>query len=175
VAAFIVGFTPVAHAQLPLRQCVGGKAQFAISGDSLSTFRYSITGGTLLSAAKPDSVVVQWGMQRGAYRLGVQEISYGGCEGAWVYEDVELVGTSFYFQKAKRRICEGDTMHIPVDSKLYKNVRWSDPEVATRGIVQPGGYRIWVEDMNGCKSTDSLTVVTCEPAVAAKVAGQTTP
>lgn len=172
MAAFVMGFAPVVLAQPPLRQCIGGKALFAVSGDTLSTFRYSVTGGVLLAAAKPDSVVVRWGMKRGAYRVGVQEVSLGGCEGAWVYEEVELVGTSFYFQKTRRRISAGDTLHLPVDGRLYKKVRWSDPEVAMRGIVQPGGYRIWVEDMNGCKFTDSLTVVS-QPAPISRAAGRT--
>ncbi len=173
MAALVMGLAPAARAQSPLRQCVGGKSLFAVSGDTLSTFRYSITGGEFLTTAKPDSVVVKWGLHKGQYKVGVQEIANAGCEGGWVYQDVELVGTPFYFPKNVRRICPGDTMYIPIDRRLYTTHRWSDPRVDTRGIVEPGGYRIWVEDTNGCKFTDSITVVTCQPTAVFKAARRT--
>ncbi len=165
--AFALSGAHTLRAQQAIKQCVNGKAQFAVSGDTLSSFRYSVTGGTLLSVARSDSVVVKWGLRRGSYRLGVQETSAAGCDGPWVYQEVKLVGIPFYFPKDQRRICPGDTMFLPIDGRLYQShkTRWSDPEVAARGIVAPGGYRVWVEDVYGCRYTDSITVVPCQPAV----------
>jgi hypothetical protein len=142
---------------------LGGKSLFAVSGDTLSSFRYSIEGGVFLDTTKRDSLVVQWGMQEGLYRIGMQEIAFGGCEGNWVYMNVKLSGMPFRFENAQRTLCPGDTLHLPrIDPNLYKKIRWSDSKAVERGIVQPGNYQLWVEDLYGCKYTDTLKVTICD-------------
>ncbi|MDR2906760.1 MAG: hypothetical protein LBU91_02070, partial [Bacteroidales bacterium] len=79
-----MGLIPKGIAQAPpVQVCADGKSIFAISGDTLSSFRFSITGGVLLDTINRDSIVVQWGLQSDVHRLGVQEIALGGCEGEW--------------------------------------------------------------------------------------------
>ena len=162
--ACLFGILPKASAQSPpLQQCIGGKSLFGVTGDTLSTFRYSITGGVFLDNSRADSILVQWGMERGLYRLGVQEVAYGGCEGEWIYLNIELKGWRFQFEQPQIGLAPGGTLHIPIDTKMYKNIRWSDPDVATQGITRPGEYQIWVEDMYGCRFTDTIRVVS-EPS-----------
>jgi hypothetical protein len=57
----------------------------------------------------------------------------------------------------------GEPLNIPINTALYKNIRWykdglPDPTVTTNGITVPGNYQIWVEDMHGCTHTDTITV-----------------
>jgi len=179
LAAFAVGFTPAAHAQPLDTACVRGKSLFNLASGPhsvASTYHYSISGGgVIIDSVKPYRVVVQWGAHRGQYRFGAQEILLDSCAvGQWAYIDIELVGTPFYFAKKQRRLCAGETLHIPIDTKLYKEdstrwykkdgIRWlEDTAAAERGIVEPGHYRVLVEDMFGCKYADTLRVETCIP------------
>ena len=163
----LCAFSQVRAQSPPLQQCIGGKSIFAVSGDPLSTFRFSITdmlgvpgGGKVLDSTNRDSIVVQWGTAEGLFMIGVQEIAYGGCEGEWVFMTVDLRGSPFKFNEPQRTILPGEVINIPVDNRLYKNIRWSDPDVKTQGITKPGTYQLWVEDMYGCRHTDTVTVVT---------------
>jgi hypothetical protein len=155
------GIIPKAHAQSPpLRQCIGGKAQFAVGGDEASTFRFEVTGGgRILDSINRDSIVVQWGMRPGLHRIGVQEISLGDCEGEWIYMDVDLVGNVFKLED--REIREGEVIEVQYfDPKLFKIVRWLDDEVeASRQITKPGTYEVFVQDMHGCTHIDRVRVI----------------
>lgn len=146
----------------PLQQCAGGRSIFAVTGDSASTFRYSITGGVFLDTTRNDSIVVEWDRTHGLCTIGVQEISLAGCKGEWTYIEVDLKGTPFNFDNKEMSICPGESLQFDIDMKLYKNIKWSDPDVANRGITSPGNYQIWLECMDGCRYTDTVKVVTCE-------------
>ena len=161
----------------PLQQCTGGRSIFAVSGDPLSTFRFSITdmlgvpgGGVVLDSTKRDSIVVQWGTTEGLFKIGVQEIIHrqielegmvftGKCEGNWVYMIVDLRGKPFRFEEPIMSIGPGERIDIPINNRLYKNIQWSDPNIPTQGITSPGIYQLRVEDMYGCRHTDTITVI----------------
>jgi len=155
---------PKAVAQSPpLLQFVGNKAVFAVSGDSLSTFNYSIEGGVFLDTTKHDSLVVQWGMIPGYYQIGVQEVNNGGCEGEWVYILIRLEEMPEIFEITEFTLCPGDTLQLPtIDQNKFKNIRWSDAKAVERGIVQPGQYQVWVDDIFGQLLTATITVTLCE-------------
>ena len=152
----------------PMPQCRGGLSQFAVTGDTLLNFNFEFVdneglgriGGEIVyfNKEKLDSVVVLWGMETGLFSLGVQEI-FGTCESEMVYIPVEVRGNPFHFEESTLTIGTGETIQINVDPLLYKNVRWSDPNVATQGITLPGEYQIWVEDMHGCRYTDTITII----------------
>ncbi len=178
--ACIFGFSLKIQAQpqsRPLVQCIGSKAIFAVGGDSLSTFRYSITGGEFLDTSKHDSLVVKWDLEEGLHRIGVQEIAYGGCEGEWVYMYVDLVGERFIPGQTSHVICADEEIEIKVDPQLFKIIRWSDEEAVVdktdtpRGvyhITKPGTFNIYLEDVHGCKHTETFEVTLCPEAVKQK-------
>jgi hypothetical protein len=138
-------------------------------GGDLATFRYSITdtngvpgGGVFLDTSRPDSLVVEWGMTEGLYRVGVQEIAYGGCEGEWTYLVVDLKGTRF-IPDASYRIVGGNPAQIPISPNLWKNVRWTPNTVTNSGqgiylINQVGTYQVTMEDTHGCRHSETIVV-----------------
>ncbi len=143
----------------PPRQCVGGKAVFAVSGDSASTFRYSITGGVFLDTTRNDSLVVQWNMEGGLQTIGVQEVNIAGCEGDWVFMHVDVRGTPFVLTDEQRSVCTG-TAFPDINPKLFKSVKGL-PETGTKTFTQPGEYKLVVEDMFGCKFKETIKVTPC--------------
>ena len=167
----------------PIQACVGGKSVFAVSGEPGASFRFEVTGGEIVDSTRLDSIVVQWGMEQGLFRIATQEqvstavlewmkkelgVSHieidPECQGPWVYVDVDLRGRPFRFDQTDMTIGTGEVINFPmINSVLYKTVRWykdglPDPTVTTNGITVPGNYRIWVEDMHGCIHTDTVTV-----------------
>ena len=170
----------------PLRQCIGGKAQFAVSGDPASTFEYSVNGGVFLSTERPDSLVVQWGMQEGLFRIGVRETAKfskeaqeklrelgldptgHSCPGDWIYMLVDLKGVRFAPEQTVYTIGSSETIQITIDSKVYRTIRWADPDAVTPcpdgqpGIfhfTKPGTFQVFLEDTHGCKHEGVFQVI----------------
>jgi len=174
-----IGFVPNMQARTspPIQACVEGKSVFAVSGKPGSAFRFDVEGGKIVDSTRLDSIVVQWGSQQGLFRIGVQEIPMLGmlkeewgsdfptnveispeCQGQWTYIEVDLRGRPFRFEQPEMTINTGEVVNIPISQRLYKNIRWSDPTIATQGITAPGTHQVWVEDMHGCTFTDTVTV-----------------
>jgi len=153
-----------------------------VSGEPGASFRFEVTGGKIVDDTRLDSIVVQWGMEQGLFKIAAQEqvstavldwmkaemgVSHieidPECQGQWVHIDVDLRGRPFRFEQADMDIGAGEPLNIPINTALYKNIRWykdglPDPTVTTNGITVPGNYQIWVEDMHGCTHTDTITV-----------------
>jgi hypothetical protein len=119
-------------------------------------------GGRFVDSTRYDSLVVEWGMTEGLYLIGVQEVAYGGCEGEWTYMMVDLKGTQFVPESSYR--LTGGELLVPINPNLWKNVRWT-PNTVTNGqppgtfkISQVGTYQVTMEDMHGCKHSETITV-----------------
>ncbi|MCL2027941.1 MAG: hypothetical protein FWG79_05575 [Bacteroidales bacterium] len=168
-----------------MRQCIGSKAVFAVSGNPYSTYNYSITdlygnpkGGQFLNTDRLDSIVVEWGLDAGLLRIGVQEITgvppeiaalmgipVEGCEGEWVYIMVDLGGVRFIPESTSHNLVHGESVEIKFDTRLFKRITWDDPSVVTNGtdgiyhIVNSGTHTVVVEDMYGCTHTEVFEVI----------------
>lgn len=146
-------------AQAPLQQCTRSMSQFAVEPSVQgSRFEFDISGGEIVFDQKNDSIVVRWGDERGHFRFGVKEISPEGCEGEWVYTDIELIGTPYIFPKTKRRIHGNEFIQLKF-SPVFTYVEWNRPDVVDNKIVRPGEYGITVTDENGCIYKDKLIVI----------------
>jgi hypothetical protein len=139
-----------------------------------------VTGGEIIDDTRLDSIVVQWGMEQGLFRIAVKDARQSDwiesvkelfeldnieidpeCKSQWAYIDVDLRGRPFRFPEPNVMLNVGEA--IPINQRLYKNIRWykdglPQPTVTTNGITVQGNYRIWVEDMHGCTHTDTITV-----------------
>jgi len=151
-----------------------------VSGEPGASFRFEVTGGKIVDNTRLDSIVVQWGMEQGLFRIGVKDARQSDwieavkelleldhididpeCKSPWTFIDVDLRGRPFRFTEPNVTLDIGEA--ISINQRLYKNIRWykdglPDSTVTTNGITVPGNYRIWVEDMHGCIHTDTVTV-----------------
>jgi gliding motility-associated-like protein len=144
---------------------VGSKSVFKATRDpgivGLNTvFDYTVPGnaGQLLQAYS-DSIVVQWGFNRGTYQLGVQEITDTGCAGDWAYLDVAVVGTEAVFSQDRYTICNGNAVEIMFNESDFQAYQWADYTIINNTITKAGTYELKTIDWNGCLITNFITVI----------------
>ena len=160
----------------PIQACVGGRSVFAVSGDPHSSFRFEVTGGTVIDSTRLDSIVVQWDMQQGLARFSVQEIPAVDwmkaemgfdieipleCKSEWITVLVDLRGRPFSFGKPNIDvIADADPNEVlPISRRLYNSVRWFNGDGnAIERFDHPGLFKVRVEDMHGCVFFDTITV-----------------
>ena len=143
--------------------CIGTKAMYKANGLQGSTYNYKLEqpyAGTIFREY-PDTIVVEWGSNKGVFQLGVQEISQYGCEGNWAYMNVEIVGDYAQFTQPIYSLCGGEGVMVEFNKSPFQAYEWVDPTVARNDgyITKPGRYELKTFDHNGCLLSSFIEVV----------------
>ena len=94
----------------PNQVCEGDEGIYEVTdGNAKSTYEWQVAEGTIVGVANEEQVTVLWD-GTGTGNVRVREISAGGCFGAWVDMDVELVQSPpTPVITGKDTICENET------------------------------------------------------------------
>lgn len=141
--------------------CAGIKSVYKADGLTGSTFEYEVpaAGGRLIEKYA-DSIIVQWGQNKGTYKLGVRETSqYGFCPGDWAYLDVVVVGEKVQFLQPQYSLCGNEGVTIEYNDYDFKKASWVDPTIQNNRITKPGTYELQTTDRNGCLLSSFIKVV----------------
>lgn len=160
MAALLVITLP-AHAQTE-RLCMGARAVYAASGQQGSIYQYKLDqqyAGNIIQTHN-DSIIVEWGNNKGIFQLGVREISQYGCEGNWAFVNVEVVGEHATFAQPAYGICGNGGVTVEFNKSDFKAFRWADNSVSDNGyITVPGRYELITIDQDNCRLSSFIDVV----------------
>jgi gliding motility-associated-like protein len=156
VAAFV---SPV-FSQADETVCIGAKVMYKAAGWKNSRYDYLVPdqGGQLVQEYL-DSIVVQWGKEKGLFRLGVRETSEMGCVGDWAYLNVQLVGENAQFSQDIYTVCEGDSVEVIFDKSDFQAYEWVDKNIKSNMFARPGTYELRTIDKNGCRLSSYVSIV----------------
>ena len=152
----------------PQKVCIGTKSVYAATGLPGSTYNYSLEAiaGTIIETPHKDTIIVEWGYNKGIYELGVQEVSaYGdNCVGDWAFLEVELVGEYANFNDPFYTMCGSTGVLIDFNKSDFQSWTWLDNSVSSDGyITAPGIYELLTVDHNNCTLSSFVEVIEVSP------------
>jgi gliding motility-associated-like protein len=140
---------------------VGVKSLYKAVGKSGSTYNYDVPIGGRLLQQYTDSIVVEWGFQRGMFALGVQEVTLQGCEGNWAFLNVAVIGAEIQFSQNAYMLCTESGVEVAFNESDFQTYQWvgqNGQSVKNNIITQPGIYELQAFDYNNCLISKSVTV-----------------
>lgn len=160
---------PVNGQSLP-STCTGSKVRYSTGGLPNSTYKWTLTGGTIIATyGKGDTVDVAWGTTPGTYTLSVVQTSAFGCTAEPMTSQVKVTGGAASVDLGKSvSICQGQTYKFTAGtgSGLYL---WQDGSTGpTFTASKAGKYWVKVTDTNGCVSSDTA-LLTVNPLPGVKI------
>ncbi len=144
--------------------CVGDSGVFSVINTSGSSYNWSITGGTLNSASTINTTSATLTTVPGA-TISVQETNLYGCIGTTVTYNVTVNALPNADAGTNDTICTGTTTTLNANGGT--NYNWTtnstlDNLTISNPIASPTTnttYFVLVTDANGCKKSDSVTVI----------------
>lgn len=127
---------------------------YYVSGFDHSTFQWTVEGGTI-TRNFGDSIMVDWNVGAGQYRITVRETSEYGCVGPVRSAMVIVAGPDIDLGEDPY-ICEGDFFEIEAGDD-YSGYFWHDGSTAPFFATdQEGWIAVTVTDAYGCADRDSI-------------------
>ena len=142
--------------------CIGSKIVYAAKGQIGSTYEYLLEQpqAGILTKTHNDSILVEWGLSKGTFQLGVREISQFGCFGNWAHLNVEVVGDYAQFTQPVYSMCGGGGVTVDFNKEHFLAHSWVDPSVSANGYITiPGRYELITIDKNNCRLSSFIEVV----------------
>ena len=152
----------VEAADIRTQVCMGARVLYAANGWDGSTYEFTLDppeAGTLIRTHN-DSIIVEWGMTRGIYRLGVRETSFRGCVGDWAYLEVQVTGDVAEFEHLTYNICGDSAVYVNFNKANFIAWEWVDRTIPENGrITRPGRYELRTIDQNSCLLSSYVDVI----------------
>jgi gliding motility-associated-like protein len=147
-----------------VKVCVGRQSLFRAIGETGSRFEYEVPpeAGQQRQQHGNDTLLVQWGFNRGVFKLEVHEITLAGCFGRGTL-DVQVIGAEIKLEREKFVLCS-DSVEVSfnkADFQAWNLVNKSDPPRKPAGlfISRPGAYELQAHDRDGCLISKQLSVI----------------
>ena len=141
--------------------CPGDRGSvYGVSGNPYSFFHWNVEGGQIVHDFG-DTIVIDWGMNRGTARISVTEESMSGCYGDEVSAEVMITGGPEVDVGPDIEFCQGDSEYVfayangEIVSYLWNTGNTSREELAE----ESGILSVQVLDIFGCSAADSVNVV----------------
>ncbi|MBN1182817.1 MAG: gliding motility-associated C-terminal domain-containing protein [Bacteroidales bacterium] len=140
--------------------CPGDRGvMYGVTGSPTSFFHWNVEGGQIVHDFG-DTIVVNWGTDRGTYTISVIEESQYGCLGTEQFADVVILGGPDVDIGVDPVFCQGDSelIYAFVDGNVI-NYQWSTGSTSREIVVYYAGeYSIEVTDDLGCMARDTIDV-----------------
>ena len=145
-----------------VRVCIGSKVVYAANGLPGSIYEYNLSqtyAGEIIQTHN-DSIIVEWGVSKGIFQIGVRETTMLGCMSAWAFLDVEVVGEYAQFTQPVYSICSGNGVYVDFNKSNFVAWDWADQSISPDGyITKPGRYELITIDHNNCRLSSFIDVV----------------
>jgi gliding motility-associated-like protein len=142
--------------------CAGSMESYGVQGMPNSVFEWVVDGGTIVSGAGNDTIILRWDYQRRNHRISVTEHTEYGCAGVPVESSLSIQAPLADIGN-QEEICEDNMFTFDAETSYLTSVTylWSDNSNGSTLSTDNPGY-VWVKitGTDGCADYDSslLTV-----------------
>jgi gliding motility-associated-like protein len=142
--------------------CAGSMESYGVQGMPNSVFDWVVDGGTIVSGAGNDTIVLRWDYQRRKHTISVTEHTEYGCAGVPVEADLNIQAPVADIGN-QEEVCQDSKFTFDAETSYLTNVTylWSDSSSSSTMSTGNPGY-VWVKitGTDGCADYDSsfLTV-----------------
>jgi len=142
--------------------CTGLDISYTISGNPLSTFEWSISGGGTLNTNGSSSITVNWGNIPGEYTVSTREITQEGCVGELITCSSIILAPNIDFT-TNTSVCYNQSLALSANPS---GGSWSGTNVNGSLFY---GYETGINlisyniDFYGCDYEENLMVLVWEP------------
>jgi gliding motility-associated-like protein len=142
--------------------CAGSMESYGVQGLPNSVFDWVVDGGTIVSGAGNDTIVLRWDYQRRNHIISVTEHTEYGCAGVPVEANLSIQAPVADIGD-QEEVCQDSKFTFDAETSYLTNVTylWSDSSTSSTLSTGNPGY-VWVKitGTDGCADYDSsfLTV-----------------
>jgi gliding motility-associated-like protein len=142
--------------------CAGSMESYGVQGLPNSVFDWVVDGGTIVSGAGNDTIILRWDYQRRKHSISVTEHTEYGCAGVPVEADLDIQAPVADIGN-QEEVCQDSKFTFDAETSYLTNVTylWSDSSTSSTLSTGNPGY-VWVKitGTDGCADYDSsfLTV-----------------
>jgi gliding motility-associated-like protein len=155
-------FPATVHGQSLPFACAGSMESYGVKGMPNSVFEWVVDGGTILSGAGNDTIILKWDYQRRNHSIAVTEHTEYGCAGVPVEANLSIQAPVADLED-QEEVCQDDKFTFDAETSYLTNITylWSDSSNGSSLTTGNPGY-VWVKitGTDGCADYDSsyLTV-----------------
>ena len=137
--------------------CAGSMESYGVQGRPNSVFDWVVDGGTIVSGAGNDTIVLRWDYQRRNHSITVTEHTEYGCAGIPVEANLSIQAPVADIGD-QEEVCQDDKFTFDAETSYLTNVTylWSDSSTGSTLTTGNPGY-VWVKitGTDGCADYDS--------------------
>jgi gliding motility-associated-like protein len=137
--------------------CAGSMESYGVQGMQNSVFDWVVDGGTIISGAGNDTIILRWNYQRRNHRISVTEHTEFGCAGVPVEATLSIQAPVADIGD-QEEICADSRFTFDAETSYLTNVTylWSDSSTnSTLNTANPGYVWVKITGTDGCADYDS--------------------